>query len=148
MTDDEIIKHLEQAIDKYNKNKIFVDDIRLDKLSLDLIKRQKAEYNNLLEQFHILDCECGRLEKVDENQKAEIERLKNEIQITKDTYIMLQTKNEIIKSEAIKEFANRLKNKIKTECNPYGKPTFDYDTSIAIIRYIDNLAKEIVGDKE
>ena len=50
------------------------------------------------------------------------------------------------KSEAIKEFAARLKNKIKTECNPYGKPTFDYDTSLAIMRYIDNLVKEMVGE--
>ena len=81
-------------------------------------------------------------------QQTEIEKLKNEIQITKDAYIMLQTKNEIIKSEVIKEFAERLKNKIKTECNPYGKPTFDYDTSIAIMRYIDNLVKEMVGEKE
>ena len=75
MTDSEIIKCLEQAIDKYNKNEIFVDNMRLDKLSLDLINRQQAEYNNLLEQFRILDCECERLEKTDENQKAEIERL-------------------------------------------------------------------------
>lgn len=79
MTDSEIIKCLEQAIDKYNKNEIFVDNMRLDKLSLDLINRQQAEYNNLLEQFRILDCECERLEKADENQKAEIERLKAHI---------------------------------------------------------------------
>ena len=79
-------------------------------------------------------------------QQTEIEKLKEEIQITKDAYTMLQTKNEIIKSEAIKEFAEKLKNKIKTECNPYGKPTFDYDTSIAIMRYIDNLVKEMVGE--
>ena len=81
-------------------------------------------------------------------QQVEIEKLKNEIQITKDAYIMLQTKNEIIKSEAIKEFAERLKNKIKIECNPYGNPTFDYDTSIAIMRYIDTLVKAMVDDKE
>ena len=51
------------------------------------------------------------------------------------------------KAEALKEFAERLKNKIKTECNPYGKPTYDYDTSIAIMRYIDNLVKEIVSEE-
>ena len=79
-------------------------------------------------------------------QQTEVEKLKEEIQITKDAYAMLQTKNEIIKSEVVKEFAERLKNKIKTECNPYGKPTFDYDTSIAIMHYIDNLVKEMVGD--
>ena len=47
MTDDEIIKYLEQAIDEYNKNEIFVDNIRLDKLSLDIIKRQQAEIERL-----------------------------------------------------------------------------------------------------
>ena len=51
-------------------------------------------------------------------------------------------------AEAIKEFTERLKNKIKTECNPYGKPTFDYDTSLAIMRYIDNLVKEMVGETD
>lgn len=47
MTDNEIIKYLEQAIDKYNKNEIFVDNIRPDKLSLDLINRQQAEIERL-----------------------------------------------------------------------------------------------------
>lgn len=81
-------------------------------------------------------------------QQAEIEKLKNEIQITKDAYIMLQTKNEIIKSEAVKEFAERLKNKIKTECNPYGEPISDYGTGIAIMRYIDKLVKETVDNEK
>ena len=42
-------------------------------------------------------------------QQAEIDRLNKEIQITKDAYTMLQTKIKIIKSEAIKEFAEKLK---------------------------------------
>ena len=52
------------------------------------------------------------------------------------------------KAEAVKEFTERLKNKIKTECNPYGKPTFDYDTSLAIMRYINNLVKENVNNEK
>lgn len=55
---------------------------------------------------------------------------------------------DILKAEAVKEFAERLKNKIKTECNPYGKPTFDYDTSLAIMRYIDDLVKETVDNEK
>lgn len=47
MTDSEIIKYLEQAIDKYNKNEIFVDNMRLDKLSLELIKQKQAEIEKL-----------------------------------------------------------------------------------------------------
>ena len=75
-------------------------------------------------------------------QQEEIERLKGWENLLK------AEKHSLIKTEAIKEFAKRLKNKIKTECNPYGKPTFDYDTSLAIMRYIDNLVKEMVGDTE
>ena len=37
----------------------------LARCALDLITRQQAEYNNLLEQFRILDYECGRLENVE-----------------------------------------------------------------------------------
>ena len=81
-------------------------------------------------------------------QQADIERLKNEIQTTKDAYIMLQTKNEIIKSKAVKEFEDRLKNKIKIEYNPYYKPTCDYGTGIEIMRYIDNLVKEMTDNEK
>ena len=81
-------------------------------------------------------------------QRAEIKRLNKEIQITKDAYTMLQTKNEIAKSEVVREFGDRLKNKIKIECNPYGKPTLDYDSGIAIMRYIDNLVKEKMNNEK
>ena len=73
--------------------------------------------------------------------QAEIESLKK---VVIDDYAIEY--DDKIKSEAIKEFAERLKNKIKTECNPYGKPTFDYDTSIAIMRYVDNLVKGMTGE--
>ena len=80
-----------------------------------------------------------------EEKQAEIERLKGypyAIQVEVSKKLESQ-----IRSEAVKEFAERLKNKIKTECNPYGKPTFDYDTSLAIMRYIDNLVKEMVDNE-
>ena len=83
------------------------------------------------------------------HQKAEIEKLTKKVEelseVLSDT---IRIRYAEAKSEAYKEFAKRLKNKIKTECNPYGKPTFDYDTSISIMRYIDNLVKEMVGDIE
>ena len=126
MTDNEIIKALECCGNPYSicAECPIKDDHgcneQLAKYALDIIKRQQAE----------------------------IERLKNEIQITKDAYTMLQTKNEIIKSEAVKEFEDRLKNKIKIECNPYCKPTSDYGTGIAIMRYIDNLVKEKVNNEK
>ena len=85
-------------------------------------------------------------------QQLEIEKLNKEIQITKDAYTMLQTKIEIIKSEAVKEFADRLKNEIindtayacdSTQHSGY----YDYQIKIGDIpEYIDDIVKEMVGD--
>ena len=72
-------------------------------------------------------------------QQTEIERLKNEIQITKDAYIMLQTKNEIIKSEAIKEFAERLKGMATQRF-------WETDAYVGV-EQIDSLVKEMLGDE-
>ena len=79
-------------------------------------------------------------------QKSEIERLKGST-IVNNIMESQRIKREA-KAEAYKEFAERLKNKIKTECNPYGKPTYDYDTSISIMNYMDNLVKEMVGEEK
>ena len=75
-----------------------------------------------------------KLRKLNDNVIALYEDLQNYIQEKK--------------AEAYKEFAKRLENKIKTECNPYGKPTYDYDTSISILHYIDKLIEEMITDKE
>lgn len=93
MTDSEIIKYLEQAIDKYNKNEIFVDNIRLDKLSLDLIKRQQAEIERL-----------RSVQLVQANRIAELRSTKFE-QIN----VIQNLKQQLItsKSEAVKEFCNK-----------------------------------------
>ena len=79
-------------------------------------------------------------------QKAEIERLRGST-IVNNIMESQRIKREA-KAEAYKEFAKRLENKIKTECNPYGKPTYDYDTSISILHYIDKLVEEMITDKE
>lgn len=76
-------------------------------------------------------------------QQREIESLKK---VVIDNYVTEY--DDKIKTEAYKEFAERLENKIKTECNPYGKPTYDYDTSISIMNYINKLVEEMITDKE
>ena len=79
-------------------------------------------------------------------QQEEIERLKG---YPYATQVEVSKKLESqIKSEAVKEFLAKVENYIKTHCNPYGKPDFEYDTSIKILNFIDNLVKEMVGDKE
>ena len=91
-------------------------------------------------------CEECVYQKENENIKSEIEMLENENQSLRVAANSYKLHYNETSAEAIKEFTERLKNKIKTECNPYGKPTFDYDTSISIMRYIDNLVKEMVGE--
>ena len=137
MTDNEIVKALEYCFTndwnrtKCDKCKFYtgttqcVEDLK--SASIYLIKRQQAEIERL-------KCEMGKLLPKDCAYTVQME-VSNKLETQ-------------IRAEAVREFAERLKNKIKTECNPYGKPTFDYDTSLAIMRYIDNLVKEMVGGEK
>ena len=132
MTDNEIIKALEECIELRFDDTEYAT-VRLDTLSnaLDLITRQQAE----------------------------IERLKNENMAKEAEYNdMLEQRNsverylETAKSEAVKEFAARLKNEIISD-TAYGCDSnqhsgyYDYTIKIGDIpEYIDNLVKEMVGD--
>lgn len=164
MTDSEIKKALEDLV-KCNNNEIDCGSCSLSvfyprcpeeicELSLDLINRLQAENSNLTSDLTSLQNDLT-------SAKAEIERLKNAYkqvawerdifaedmkqEIKKDcSYLMLDIKT--IKAEAYKECIEKVKNYIKAHCNPYGKPDFDYDTSIKILNFIDNLVKEMEGN--
>ena len=127
MTDNEIIKYLEQAIDKYNKNEIFVDNIRLDKLSLDIINRQKVEIEK-----HKNNCEkCGAktreciesLHNIIAEQQAEIKELNTiRSRLIYDSGTLTKISDELyqkIKAEAVKEFAEQLKETITNAIDTY-----------------------------
>ena len=154
MTDNEIIKALEccstgETYADCEKNgcplylgitmgcKYIDKENQLYSDALGIINRQQSEIERLEKTEIEIDDFCRRLCRM---------RMLNGDAIA--SYEDLQNYIQEAKSEAIKEFTERLKNKIKTECNPYGKPTFDYDTSLAIMRYIDNLVKEMVGETD
>ena len=86
------------------------------------------------------------------HQQSEIDRLNKEIQITKDAYTMLQTKTEIIKFEAIKEFAEKLKNICEEiMAQEWNEKTAPISWSYAYAGFIDDidtLLKEMVGKEE
>ena len=123
MTDKEIIKALE-----YCKNCSANLNIEI----IDLITHQQAEYNNLLEQFRILDCECGRLEKADENQQAEIERLKKILAEEEEKYKLCAKRFYKV---GVKDFAEKLKS------------TYFIDSE-RLCCQVDKVFKEMVGDTE
>lgn len=72
MTDNDIIKALKECLTEPCSEQAYINAVRN---ALSLINRQKAEYEDLQEQFRHLDIECERLEKANESQKAEIESL-------------------------------------------------------------------------
>lgn len=80
-------------------------------------------------------------------QKSEIERLQKEVNLVSIQFQDVQERTNEVKAEAYKECLAKVKNYIKTHCNPYGKPDFDYNTSIRILNFIDNLVKEMVGEE-
>ena len=127
MTNNEIIKYLEQAIDKYNKNEIFVDNIRLDKLSLDIIKRQQVEiekYKNNCEKCGAKTRECiESLHNIIAEQQAEIKELNTiRSRLIYDSGTLTKISDELyqkIKAEAVKEFAEQLKETITNAIDTY-----------------------------
>lgn len=87
------------------------------------IEKLNAVIDDLKHEIRNLECEKGQLEGTIDFLVAEA------------------------KSEAIKEFTEKVKNYVKTHCNPYGKPIFDYDTSLKILKYLDNLLAEMAGEQ-
>ena len=116
MTDNEIICrrcYHSYVCDEYNANR-------------DLERKQCAYYND-----HFVDVDLIN------RQKAEIERLNKEIETFADIGKMFSE----IKAEAVKEFAERLKE--------YVKVGFDKEDCGRFVVYetdIDNLLKETVGE--
>ena len=153
LTDKEIIKALEYCKDC---------SANLNVEIIDFITRLQTENENLKVENQSLRSAANSLKMHYEEAQAEIERLKScvksedeVIEIAKRTMEPLVkeiTREQIdiavkyAKFEAYKECMEKVKNYIKTHCNPYGKPDFDYDTSIKILNFIDKLVKEMVVD--
>ena len=149
--------HLAEYVDSDHCSNV---NLEIIKSALDLINRQKAEYNNLLEQFRILDCECERLEKADENQKVEIERLKAHINEVADkvedkmTYMsgcqnLIQTVKKIIlgdktPSESLCDNCGLCKEREEEAVNEFAERLKSLGRFTSSDRYyIDKIKKEM-----
>ena len=116
MTDNEIIKALEDEV----KSAEYVDsyycngvDLTLIKSAIDLINRQKAE----------------------------IEELKIENKSLRSAANCYKLHCNETRTEAIKEFADRLKNEINI------RTTYSREQDKNVMRMIDNLVKELISDE-
>lgn len=142
MTDNEIIKLLE-CCKKSQCSKCYYskecDGYTQVNYALDLINRQKAEIERLKQRNAVCEAANRCIVWQRDSRDREIKELHSQI-------AGLNIYKSKIKAEAYKECLAKVKNYIKAHCNPYGKPDFDYDTSIKILNFIDKLAKEMVGD--
>ena len=146
LKDNEIIKALKcvpkdvsgYIIDENNKMKlVHNEDV------IDLISRLQAQNKDLAETVHNLTLEKDALFDKAEELKAEIERLN----------ALVKTKNKLIEGLdqsisyaydlAIKEFAERLKEKSFQSFGNYG-----ITRDVVEVCDIDNLVKEMVGEEK
>ena len=111
----------------------------------DIIKALECCANGKCGECPLFKEDCGD-DIICKNALDLINRQQCEIVKQKCIKQLLREDIKTAKSEAVKECLAKVKNYIKTHCNPYGKPDFDYDTSIKILNFIDKLAKEMVGD--
>lgn len=148
-TDEEIIK----ANDILDKLDFFNQRAGRELWNEKPVEIQDADIRNREEDIKFLKALINR-------QNSEIERLQSAnddkfhqwdmlAEKTKQHYANLyEEAKDILKAEAYKECLAKVKNYIKTHCNPYGKPDFDYDTSIRILNFIGNLIKEMTGESD
>ena len=112
---------------------------RLMKYALDLIDRLQAQNKDLSETTHNLIIEKDALFDKAEELKAEVERSKKKVEELSEVLSdSIRIRYKEAKSEAIKEFADRLKDSFFD--NGYESPDVDFDY------FVDNLVKEMVGD--
>ena len=149
-TDDEIVKALEWCKDANCFGCPFDGEVdcvhKSAQVALDLIKRQKAENSNLTSDLTSLQNDLT-------SAKAEIERLREEREKllkeckkcgskTQKVITKLQKQMRQNKNEAIKGFAERLKQ--------YCAPGGDFGDPCGVLtvtdRWIDHLVKEMTGE--
>lgn len=162
MSDEDIKQSLEEFQNRILKTNlsyhIFESEMMAVVNALDLINRQQAEIERLKwEKDHFefkVDDLNGKLEKFKEYRdikneayEREIEKLQAEIEKWKVEYTKACAERDArictqdyFKSEAIKEFAERLKSRLFYECGD-----INFSETCETRRLIDNLLAEMVG---
>ena len=142
-----------EALDLINRQQAEIADERAKgNICAEVIARQdkeiakyKAEIKNYSRNNRSLTGTVTEMQKALKKQSAEIERLQNEcFCIANEREAIgecLNTAVDEAKAEAIKEFAERLKE----EANPHYFDNYAFAVPVA---FIDNLVKEMVGDAE
>ena len=145
MTDNEIIKALEccKNDDCDNCPNDFGNCYaNLSGYSLELINRQQEEIDRLRKEVNLVSIQFQDLQERYEEVQTEIEQWKEEANKYQKLWCTSVDDIETAKSEAYKEFAERLKDGAQmADC-------FDSYNMVVGTHFIDNLLKEMVGETD
>lgn len=139
MTPDEIKKALKcckQPVGSGSCNKCPFDYQRIKKLGATDKSCTQLMFDCVLEYINQLEAEVESI-----TEKFECQQ-----QVYSDLHYIIQSHAEeikIVKSEAIKEFAEKLKGKLFYECGD-----INFSETCEIRRIVDNLVKETVGETD
>ena len=114
------------------------DSNRIVRKAEEEITRQQAENKRLEKEVNLVSIQFQDLQERYEEAQAEIERLKKVLNGRDQLVNALNKCYNQAKSEAVKEFAERLKHSFFD--NGYESPDVDFDY------FIDNIVKEIIGE--
>lgn len=115
--------------------------------AISLINRQKAEIERLRKEVNLVSIQFQDLQERYEEAHAEIEQWKEEANKYQKLWCIAMDDIEIAQSGAIQEFAERLKEKLG-DCYIVSDGEYCGFDCGDIHRTITNLLKEMVGEKE
>ena len=125
-----------------NKKHTNEEAIEILKEAIDSINRQNAEIERLQKEVNLVSIRFQDVKKRYENAQTEIEQWKEEANRYQKLWcIAINDIVETAKSEAYKEFAEKLKKR-------YDNPVWYLGGSNGFFDNLDNFVKEMVGDTE
>lgn len=120
-----LINRKDAEIERKDEN--FIDLLKTSSARADLIYELQAEKFELFEKI--------------EQLKAENERLKKDISVSRDAYLSMKDRYEYAKAEAYKEFVEKAKDKAYTHSDITG-----YQSTVIDVNEIDGVYEELVGE--
>lgn len=112
--------------------------------ALDLINRQKTEIDRLQKEVNLVSIQFQDIQEREEESQAEIDKLNKVYQANQQLINALNKSYFLAKAEAIKEFAERLKNCLENCRTVHDYVYVGYDSGDTL-ETIDNLVKEMTN---
>ena len=140
----------QNTLDLINRQQVELDNLKVKNQSLRSAanslkmhyEEAQAEIERLQKEVNLVSIQFQDIQERQEESQAEIERLNKVYQANQQLINALNKSYFLAKSEAVKEFVEKLKKNMHNKFKDLDEYEFEYITE----RDIDNLVKEIVGE--